>query len=761
MTAGSSAGIRMMNLTSTKPRRHYSPLFLRTVRSLIVNAIVPLLLLSFISSVIASNFWKSENYLDGENTLIQYMNAVDNRVSFAQRESVRLATDPNVISFILAPGFDDIQRNTQIMKSLNDVMEIDNAIEFAYVFSNFRKLVLASDMRGYRYGELKDESTLEYYVQNGYHELVTQPASPEQGFLGSITIFQNVPYESVDTLGCACLRINLPDLFALQDGAFSHLELAIYDQSRSLLYTQDYTGSGYQSAPAFWEKLDKQAGAFQFLYGKENLIVFHKTSPVTGWTYVGTTPMPVLFSRYDMVSKTMLFMAMVAVILSLILSYRTSTKLTQPITALVYTVSGRDNELGIPAKLPEEYQYVRDAYNKMLHENNQLADIMDRFRPNIKNHFFFSLLIGEEISEEEIRQKLTFLNEGFAANGYAVIIMAISNYDSYSAAYNEDEKALHAYQLQNEVEASIPSVIPSALLRTNRYTWALVMNTDDSNLVSRAVRLICGALTCFPFPIKVEAGAVYSSPRDLRYSYREALEKVKFSHYQEDESAEGSETDAAYYPGTKLEDALIQSIRIGSSAAVQDNCNALFDEMRSGLSVENAILIARRLTDRILEILIILDLDPKMCEACYSTLEHVDSIAQVNTYIQTLSLNSVSAIEEHNRTCSGKNIERLIEYINQHLHEDISLQDLADECQISPSYVSRLFKEKLNIGFVEYLNTLRVDRARKLLEDTQMNVEQIGYQVGFNHVRSFIRTFKQYVGTTPGQYRKKKGYSSD
>lgn len=109
-------------------------------------------------------------------------------------------------------------------------------------------------------------------------------------------------------------------------------------------------------------------------------------------------------------------------------------------------------KLGIPAKLPEEYQYVRDAYNKMLHENNQLADIMDRFRPNIKNHFFFSLLIGEEISEEEIRQKLTFLNEGFAANGYAVIIMAISNYDSYSAAYNEDEKALHAYQLQNEVD---------------------------------------------------------------------------------------------------------------------------------------------------------------------------------------------------------------------------------------------------------------------------------------------------------------------
>ena len=81
------------------------------------------------------------------------------------------------------------------------------------------------------------------------------------------------------------------------------------------------------------------------------------------------------------------------------------------------------------------------------------------------------------------------------------------------------------------------------------------------------------------------------------------------------------------------------------------------------------------------------------------------------------------------------------------------MNDLASLCHLTPSYVSRLFKENLEIGFVEYINTLRISRAKKLLKETKITVEQIGFQVGFNNVRSFMRTFKQYENITPGQYR--------
>jgi AraC-like DNA-binding protein len=54
------------------------------------------------------------------------------------------------------------------------------------------------------------------------------------------------------------------------------------------------------------------------------------------------------------------------------------------------------------------------------------------------------------------------------------------------------------------------------------------------------------------------------------------------------------------------------------------------------------------------------------------------------------------------------------------------------------------------MGFVEYLNPNRIKRAKILLEETQIMVDQIGFEVGFNNVRSFMRTFKQYEGISPG-----------
>jgi YesN/AraC family two-component response regulator len=87
------------------------------------------------------------------------------------------------------------------------------------------------------------------------------------------------------------------------------------------------------------------------------------------------------------------------------------------------------------------------------------------------------------------------------------------------------------------------------------------------------------------------------------------------------------------------------------------------------------------------------------------------------------------------------------------MRKDISLTDLAEYLGLSPAYVSRLFKESLGMGFVEYLNTNRINRAKILLEETQIMVDQIGFEVGFNNVRSFMRTFKQYEGISPGGYR--------
>ncbi|MDN5276704.1 MAG: two-component system, response regulator YesN [Clostridiales bacterium] len=73
---------------------------------------------------------------------------------------------------------------------------------------------------------------------------------------------------------------------------------------------------------------------------------------------------------------------------------------------------------------------------------------------------------------------------------------------------------------------------------------------------------------------------------------------------------------------------------------------------------------------------------------------------------------------------------------------------------ISPYYLSHLFKEELNITFLEYLTMVRMEEAKKLLKDTSLSIVAIASQVGYEDASYFSKVFKKYVGISPAQYRK-------
>lgn len=74
--------------------------------------------------------------------------------------------------------------------------------------------------------------------------------------------------------------------------------------------------------------------------------------------------------------------------------------------------------------------------------------------------------------------------------------------------------------------------------------------------------------------------------------------------------------------------------------------------------------------------------------------------------------------------------------------------------------MSSIFKEKTGINFSEYLNTLRIERAKELLTNIDLRIQDIALQVGYQNVNSFIRTFKRSSGLTPGEYRKRDAWEN-
>ncbi|WP_416294710.1 helix-turn-helix transcriptional regulator [Paenibacillus illinoisensis] len=130
------------------------------------------------------------------------------------------------------------------------------------------------------------------------------------------------------------------------------------------------------------------------------------------------------------------------------------------------------------------------------------------------------------------------------------------------------------------------------------------------------------------------------------------------------------------------------------------------------------------------------------------------SIEQYRTWLQSQIQPILSAISSQLET-KDPVISFVLDYLNHHYGEDINLNLVADKLNLTPGYLSSIFKEKTNINFSEYLNNLRVERAKELLVNVDLRIQDIAMQVGYQNVNSFIRMFKRRYGLTPGEYRKR------
>lgn len=94
------------------------------------------------------------------------------------------------------------------------------------------------------------------------------------------------------------------------------------------------------------------------------------------------------------------------------------------------------------------------------------------------------------------------------------------------------------------------------------------------------------------------------------------------------------------------------------------------------------------------------------------------------------------------------------QYVQRHYSQNITLEDVCAATGFSVSYFSALFKKETGEGFAKYLTRVRMERAKELLQETNLPVSEICTQVGYGDLKHFNQTFKKVTSLSPGQYRK-------
>jgi two-component system response regulator YesN len=99
-------------------------------------------------------------------------------------------------------------------------------------------------------------------------------------------------------------------------------------------------------------------------------------------------------------------------------------------------------------------------------------------------------------------------------------------------------------------------------------------------------------------------------------------------------------------------------------------------------------------------------------------------------------------------------VRKAFSYIDEHFAEELSLTSVASHIGLSPNYLSQVFKQSTGKTFLEHLIGRRVEEAKKLLKQGDLNVSEISFRIGYDNPRYFSQVFHKQEGVTPSEYRK-------
>ena len=177
---------------------------------------------------------------------------------------------------------------------------------------------------------------------------------------------------------------------------------------------------------------------------------------------------------------------------------------------------------------------------------------------------------------------------------------------------------------------------------------------------------------------------------------------------------------------------------------------AMVSEYEKALTMtrpQNPFLVEEQIHEDIPCVLRSLGLDRECCSS--KRLRKGYLLVLLGRIIERLELVQVTTGEDVNL------IRRLLVFMNEHFRENISLDQVAQELQVSKFHLSRCFSQKIGCNFNEYINALRVQYAENLLMTSHLSITDISFEVGFEGISTFYRAFWKNYGESPGQYRKR------
>jgi YesN/AraC family two-component response regulator len=259
-------------------------------------------------------------------------------------------------------------------------------------------------------------------------------------------------------------------------------------------------------------------------------------------------------------------------------------------------------------------------------------------------------------------------------------------------------------------------------------------------------------------------GTSVESQEKIPLSYRVAQQAYRYRFMYGPEAIILHSTISAFDPKPSL--ISLDTFQNTLKAGNVEGANQFIDDfaaalMERNLQLESVELALLQLVSALYETIIELELQQIVPPSNLFDELKKDTFADTITSIRSLSERIGIHVRDSVNHKQAEVIFKLKAYIDEHLHEELSLNVLSEVASLAPAYISTLFGEVMNESFTEYVTRIRLEKAAGLLqEDDKLSVTEIAALVGYRNVQYFHVKFKARYGITPVQYRQTKQMTS-
>lgn len=747
-----------------KPRSFQIALFWRHFANYFVIILIPVIVACALAHFLVVSLIEKDAQKLNNVVLSHFSEHTDTALNALKTNMINMLSASNIRSLLKETGDDagDNQRRMELIHSLREQLmklQSDELVTRAYLFFVHHDLVIDADTYtdkayyfDFRFPMNEAEKTA-YLAQFSNKKMMEFTKTDSTSLSALMSYPFNTPLPDV-YLVVEVNRDKLKNLIHIRENWVAGT--AILGSGGDILSENGLVADGISRLP-----MPLTTGTSKFLIAEDKAISLVKSRFDDSSFYLSLVDLPTLMKPAQVTRLiSWIFLAFFVVVGSFV-SYYLSRRIYQPIAEIKEGLkSHRATE---PLQLGEgnDYDVIKRYSRLIISENKELSQRVSGMLPIVQEHFVTKIVQGEYRDALSIETYAKEIDFAYAKKAARTVLGIALHFDpQVYGPLSETSKSFLMAELKERMMQLVPS--PTWICQMKPDLLACVIHKDpllnlspeeDANIIKVALQLY-GSY----FKATIGIGSTVHGMEELHLSYEHAVSMLqRRGLYADVEICSGQSSWDAPPFDTFLSVQDVNRILNQYKTREYDKLlQSAYEMVEEGVRQHATASQIKYLCTDILNTWVrAVETERKdfnvpfyagwfeRVNACMT----VEEVKQCFREFHGLLFQSAWPDER------SRKLNDILAYIHDHYDEELSIEQFAGTMNMSVGHFSRIFKEEVGEKYVEYIAKYRLAKAKELLLQTDLKMDDIAAKVGYWGRNSFIRMFRKYEGITPAKYR--------